>query len=119
MAGRVHWLCWLDENLMSLRVRQCVECPKCRTCYLIAFSPFENGSYLVRTSTASQEEYALYCFCEGARVRSRWCEAKPCEVSRAAYIRGYGTLDEIWPIRRQPHSGIWFDATRYSNLRQG
>ena len=45
--------------------------------------------------------------------RSRWCEVKPCEVSKAAHDRGYGKLDEIWPINRQLQDKRWFDITKY------
>jgi len=112
--------CCPDEHLMSLRVRHCVECPKCHTCYLIAFSPYRNGAYVVRTSAGSREEYTLYCFCEGAQVPScgRRREVKACEVSKAAHNRGYGTLDEIWPISRRPQDEPRFDVTKYVNLRQ-
>ncbi len=84
---------------MTLRIRHCVECPKCHTCYLIACSPYKNGAYLVRKGTGSCEEYTLYCFCEGTQMpnRWRWSEVKACEVSKAAHERGYGTLDEVWP----------------------
>ena len=100
---------------MSLRLRHCVECPKCHTCYLIGFSPYRNGAYLTRLGAGSREEYNLDCFCDGAQVpsRSRWCEVKPCEVSKAAHDRGYGTLDEIWPMNRQPQEKPWFDITKY------
>jgi hypothetical protein len=81
---------------MSLRIRQCVECPKCHTCYLIAFSPYRNGSYLVRAG-AGAKEYILYCFCERGTVPSpgRWADVKSCGVSKAVHDRGYGTLDEV------------------------
>src|SRR5579863_1613450 len=88
---------------MSNRIRHCVECPKCRTHYLIAFSPYSNGSFLLRTVAGSSEEYTLHCFCEGALFPSvwKWCEAKPCEVSKGAHSRGYGMLDEVWPVTRR------------------
>src|SRR5271168_1667164 len=100
---------------MPLRIRHCVECPRCNTCYLIASSPYSNGAYLLRTGAGSSEEYALYCFCEGAEhpSRWRWREVKVCEVSKAAHSRGYGTLDEIRPSTRQPPDEPWFDITRY------
>jgi hypothetical protein len=85
---------------MPRHIRHCVECPKCHLCYLIAFSPYSNGSHLARTGSRTREEYILYCFCQGARIAScvRAPEVKVCEVSKAAYQRGYGTLDEIWPF---------------------
>ena len=87
---------------MSLRVRHCVECPKCKTWYLIAFSPYTNGAYLVRAGEGSGQEYTLYCLCDGADppTRWRWCEVKTCEVVKPAHERGYGSRDEIWPIKR-------------------
>jgi hypothetical protein len=88
---------------MSVRIRHCVECPNCHTCYLIAFSPYRNGAYLVPTAAGCSEEYTLYCFCEGVYQPSvfKWRKAKACEVSKTAHVRGYGTLSEVWPIARQ------------------
>ncbi len=84
------------------RVRHCVQCPKCLTRYLVPFSPYRNGAYLIPTVEGSWEEYALYCSCELAPVisRWRWSEVTPCEVSRAAYERGYGTPEEILPVSK-------------------
>ena len=105
---------------MSSRIRHCVECPECRTFYLIAFSPYSNGSYLVRTGSDSSEEYTLYCFCDGTQLARtwKWRQPKACEVSTAAHNRGYGTLDECWPLNRQPADVPWFDVSRYIDLKQ-
>lgn len=86
------------------RIRHCVQCPKCLTRYLVPFSPYCNGSYLIPTVEGSLEEYALYCSCGRGSVASlwRWNEVKACEVSKAAYDRGYGTPEEIVPISNQP-----------------
>ena len=35
---------------MTPRIRHCVECPKCHTRYLVGFSPYRNGSYLMPLS---------------------------------------------------------------------
>jgi hypothetical protein len=92
------------NSQMSLRIRHCVECPKCHTCYLIAFTPYRNGSYLVRAGAGTREEYILYCFCDGGHMpnRGRWRDVKPCAVSKAAHERGYGTLDEVWICNSSP-----------------
>jgi len=81
-------------------IRHCVECRKCLTRYLIAFSPYGNGSYLWRQGLSSSDEYLLYCFCQQPPVFSRWKEheVKTYVVSRAAHARGYGTSDEIIAI---------------------
>ncbi len=99
------------EHCMSLRIRHCVECPKCHTCYLIAFSPYRNGSCVVREG-AGAKEYILYCFCEGglASNRGRWADVKACVVSKAAHDRGYGTLDEV-SIRKGSVTS-WQDSGR-------
>jgi len=88
--------------LMS-RIRHCVECPKCLTRYLVAFSPYGNGSYLVPARQDSSEEYALYCCCGGFPIVNswKWREAKACAVSLEAYERGYGTPEEIFPVTDQ------------------
>ncbi|HEV3305646.1 MAG TPA: hypothetical protein VGZ91_04325 [Candidatus Sulfotelmatobacter sp.] len=43
---------------------------------------------------------------------------KACEVSKSAHSRGYGTLDEIWPISPPAQDETRFDITNYVNLRQ-
>jgi hypothetical protein len=88
------------------RIRHCVECPKCRTRYLIAFSPYGNGSYLVPTVDGCQDEYILYCACTRIAVASRWKwnELQACEISRSAYERGYGTGAEISLIHSEAAS---------------
>lgn len=100
------------------RLRRCVECPKCLIRYLIAFSPYRNGSYLVPTVDGSSNEYTLYCSCRRPPVLSRWRwnETKTGVVSKVAHDRGYGTAEEILLVsqRREPWS---FDITRYLNLR--
>ena len=83
------------------RIRHCVECPNCRTRYLLSFRRYANGSYLVSTLIGSVEEYALYCSCIGAGVvpcKSR--ETKAYQVSKLAYDRGYGSPEEIFLINR-------------------
>lgn len=90
---------------MSERIRHCVECPRCHTCYLIGFSPYRNGSYLVAV-TAGSDEYTLYCFCDGSQQSSvcRWPEVKACRVSKRAHDRGYGSAAEILPLFRSQQS---------------
>ena len=84
-------------NIEMPFVRHCVECPKCLTRYVIAFSPYRNGSYLVRMGAGFTEEYILYCFCSNPPTSSRWKEEqiKRYLVCKAAYGRGYGTSEEI------------------------
>src|ERR1700733_2368 len=84
---------------MSFRIRHCVQCPRCQTKYLIGFSPYANGAYLVRCNQGSEEEYILYCFCEraGSSKRSRWSKLQECHVAKQAYARGYGSPREVWP----------------------
>lgn len=88
---------------MGHRIRHCVECPKCWTRYLLARSPYYNGSYLIPTVTGSLEEYTLYCSCATMLLRShwRWDEMKTYKVSKAAYDRGFGTPDEVFVMRRR------------------
>ena len=96
------------------RVRHCVECPKCHIRYLIAFSPYSNGSYVVPTADACWDEYILYCGCSRIAVASRWSgsEVQTCEVSKAAYERGYGTAEEISVIHPAPTTWA-LDVSRY------
>jgi hypothetical protein len=78
-------------------VRHCVECPKCLTRYLIGFSPYGNGSYVVRNVPGSRAEYVLYCSCRTPFLSSRWWadEIKSYELSKIAHDRRYGTPEEI------------------------
>jgi hypothetical protein len=102
-----------------LRIRHCVECPKCLTRYVISFSPYRNGSYLIPTMNGSSEEYALYCSCRrtGMPTRWKWSEVMACEVSKAAYKRGYGTPDEILQINPRRDQVRYFDVSRYDVSR--
>jgi len=97
------------------RIRHCVECPKCSLRYLISFSRYDNGSYLVPTITGSSEEYVLYCVCRTGMVASRWkwSEVKTCEVWQAAYKRGYGTPDEIVLLEHPPGDAWTFNVSQY------
>lgn len=104
---------------MRSRIRHCVECPKCHTWYLVGFSPYSNGAYLVRAGANSSDEYTLYCFCQGVESVSvcRWVEAKACEVSTTAHRRGYGLLDEIW-VLNQGSRKVCFDISQYVRLQR-
>ena len=88
---------------MAARVRHCVECPECFTRYLIGFSPYHNGSYLVPFLTESSEEYKLFCSCCRPPVSSRWRwgELKTYSVSNQAYDRGYGPPEGIVASHRK------------------
>jgi len=78
-------------------IRQCIECRKCATRYLIAFSPYRNGSYLWRTSLFYVDEYVLYCSCQQPPVLNNCKDdgIKTYVVSKAAHDRGYGGAEEI------------------------
>ncbi len=81
---------------MTIRMRHCVECPKCHTRYLVGFSPYHNGSQLVPLG-AVLEEWILYCSCGRPATSSRWSstELKIYAVSDQAHGRGYGPPKEI------------------------
>src|SRR5207244_11161123 len=88
---------------MAARIRHCVECPRCLTRYLIGFSPYPNGSYLVPLVEGSSEEWTLYCSCDRPPSSSRWSwsELKMYAVSSPAHNRGYGRPEEIVPVDRR------------------
>jgi len=90
------------------RLRHCLECPSCNTRYPISLSPFKNGSYILTVVYGSCEEYILHCAC--GRVGSRWTRGKvqKCQVSRAAYQRGYGSKEEIVAIGEDPRDAWLF-----------
>jgi hypothetical protein len=88
---------------MTRRVRHCLECPKCRTRYLVGFSPYRNGSYLVSQVVGFSEEWTLYCSCGRPPISSRWRwnELKMYAVSNQAYALGYGAADEIADVKQK------------------
>ena len=100
---------------MTIRIRHCVECPKCGTRYLVGFSPYGNGSYLMPVARMFWDEYSLYCTCKEPTVPSRWfmSEMKTCEVSREAHRRGYGSAEEIVAVSHESAATWVFDAGKY------
>src|SRR6266446_9375001 len=82
---------------MGVIIRHCVECPKCGTRYLIAFSPYANGSCLVSQPKPISDEFMLYCSCSNPPAISRWTwqDLRRYSVTRAAHTRGYGSPEEI------------------------
>jgi hypothetical protein len=84
------------------RIRQCVECAWCRTRYLIGFSPYANGSYLLPSNRRDVEEYRLHCSCGKAPARLVWSDPRAYAVSSSAHARGFGAPDEVVAIERSP-----------------
>ncbi len=105
---------------MPVRIRHCVECPKCLTRYLIASSPYRNGSYVVPAvpylsgNYTLSDEYILFCTCGNPRVASRWHGSafKSYRVSKAAHKRGFGPPEEIVPVRSDERESefLWWEA---------
>ena len=84
-----------------LRVRHCIECPKCHTRYLPGSSPYPNGSYLVPLTASLSAGCILYCSCSRPHICSQWGwrELKPYEVSGQAHRRGFGSPEETQQIQ--------------------
>lgn len=93
---------------MTLRIRHCVECPKCLTRYVIGSSPYRDGAYLVSRPAGGSEEHTLYCSCGRRSSSIRWNDLKTYAVSSRAYDRGYGPPDEVVLVNNER-----------SNVRQG
>jgi hypothetical protein len=89
---------WISA--MKSRIRHCVECPKCRTRYLVGFSPYRNGSCLIPVAEGISQEWTLYCSCGRPPSSSRWAwgDLKMYTVSNQAHDRGYGPPEEIVPL---------------------
>jgi len=85
---------------MGVLIRRCVECLRCRTRYLVGFSPYWNGARLVPTNAGSFDAYTLYCSCSGTSTPNVWTwrDMKLCTVAKPAHTRGFGTFDEIVPL---------------------
>lgn len=94
---------------MTRRIRHCVECPKCRTRYLLGASPYANGAYLV-LAPGDSETHTLYCPCGKSTFNSRWNDSKKYVVSGTAYDRGYGSPDEILPTGDAKHESSFRDS---------
>src|SRR5215467_8810076 len=82
------------------RIRHCVECPNCRLRYVLASSPYRNGSHLVHAVDGSDDRYLLYCSCANPLYLSGWNTGTLSRyvISRAAYLIGYGTSEEIMQL---------------------
>src|SRR5919198_691284 len=85
---------------MYSRIRNCVECPKCHTRYVIGFSPYGNGSCLVEGGATEFTTGWLFCSCGRPQNVIRWNEEdlQRCLVSKGAHARGYGSTAEIVPV---------------------
>jgi hypothetical protein len=83
--------------------------------YLIAFSPYGNGSCVVPTIFGCSDDYTLHCCCTRPSVVSfwKWSEMKICEVSKRAHDRGYGTVDEIALENSHLKEACSFDIAQY------
>jgi hypothetical protein len=82
---------------MPVRIRRCAECPKCHTRYLLGFSPYRNGSYLLPVAVGAIDEYVLHCACGKPPVCTRvnCAHFRAYVVSKLAHHRGYGAPEEI------------------------
>jgi hypothetical protein len=87
---------------MRAHIRRCVECPKCRTRYLIGFSPYANGSSLLPTAVGSSEEYTLYCAC---------CRPPPVATVRVDRILDGCVLREDSDGGKPFDYTVWFSDT--------
>ena len=104
---------------MRSRFRHCITCPHCHTRYLIGFSHYPNGAYLVFTRVGCLEEYLLYCPCRRLALPSRWnsSEIRTCKVSNSVYRRGFGSQEEVIFADRQAgavdysHASLSKDST--------
>jgi hypothetical protein len=82
---------------MPLRLRSCVECPRCHTRYIIGANPYRNGSYISGNLSEDSDVRNLYCCCTGrfGLLQFKLSELMTYSVSEWAYNRGYGSPDEI------------------------
>lgn len=109
------------------RIRHCLECPNCRTLYLISRSPYRNGGWIDFTLHGLGEAYILYCSCRSMGIRLKAKEVLICEVSKEAYERGFGSREEVvplrddfeeeWPFRKQEDADLWNSRERRSDRR--
>jgi hypothetical protein len=74
---------------MTYRLRHCAECPRCGTRYLVGFSPYSNGSYLLPVVIGRNDQWTLYCRCASPPACSFWrsSDLKTYDVSGTAHER--------------------------------
>ena len=94
----------------------CVECPKCLTQYLIGFSPTVIALILCRRLLVLWIDTRCTVPCRSPCAVSRWNQVRACQVSNAAYTRGYGTPEEVALVITQTWNSWSFDISRYLNL---
>lgn len=87
---------------MPLRIRHCIECPECRTRYVIGLSPYGNGAYLLAQCEGTCERYTLLCSCGEPFSISRLSASVVARyvVPPVAYKRGYGSPEEVVALAR-------------------
>jgi hypothetical protein len=78
----------------------CVECPKCRTLYIIGANPYGNGSFISSCPTGDPDLRRLYCSCTGpfGYFPFKLSQLRTYAVSEPAHVRGYGSGDEMVPL---------------------
>ena len=93
---------------MRAYIRRCAECLRCRTRYLLGFSPYRNGAYLVPTIPGSFDEYTLYCSCCSPAATGiwKWSDMRFYAVAKSAHHRGYGSFEEIVLVRNQARRAL-------------
>jgi hypothetical protein len=98
-----------------------VECPKCRTRYLLTFTSYRNGSYLASTLADPSEDFFFYCSCAKPAVciHGRWSELNTYVVSKAAHERGYGSGEEIVSVGHGQHHMPSSFVTNPNPIRRG
>jgi hypothetical protein len=81
---------------MSSRLHRCVECPKCHTRYVMGFDPYGNGSHIVSDAAGGTDLRLLFCTCSVPEYHEfKLSELKAYAVPHDAYVRGYGSADQI------------------------
>src|SRR5947207_10542082 len=90
---------------MALRIRHCIECPKCHTRYILGASPYRNGAYLISRLGENAEVHTLYCACGKPPAPTRWTDVRTYVVSSRAYHQGYGSPQEIMLVRDEGTKG--------------
>jgi hypothetical protein len=100
---------------MSARFRHCIECPNCHIRYLIGFSPYGNGSYVIPSIAGSTDEWTLYCSCEQPPIPTRrWSHSlEVYAVSNQAHYCGYGSPEQIVQMGKDQSSSISGEPIRF------
>ena len=84
---------------MPSRICRCLTCPSCHTRYATRHATYANGASIA-ADPAAADLFKLCCACGQSYLFKR-SQLQTFVLTQSAYLRGYGSPDEIMPIARR------------------